>query len=284
MIDGGSGSDTLDYTGTVGNLTVNLGTSIVPGIASFTSIENVTGGSGDDSLTGDIGDNVLTGGLGVDTLDGGDGIDTAAYAGVLAQSALVFNGTKWVVDDGAGGSDELSNVEIIEHGGGRYLLVDPTGHSGFATANEAAQHATRPGDTLIFAAAPASVDITVNTNEDLDFTIPYDVPTTVTLSGSGSAHVTTGDGADFVVTGDGADTIHTGGGNDVVDAGPGDDDIVGGQGGGDDVYDGGAGNGNTVSYPSATHSITVDLTLATARRSQPSTTTAPVPMWIPSAT
>ena len=71
VIDGGSGSDTLDYTGTVGNLTVDLGASIVPGIASFTSIENVTGGSGDNSLTGDAGDNVLTGGLGNDTLDGG---------------------------------------------------------------------------------------------------------------------------------------------------------------------------------------------------------------------
>ena len=106
----------------------------------------------------------------------------------------------------------------------------------------------------------------MTTDQDLDFTIPYDVPTTVTLSGTGSAHVTTGDGADFVVTGDGADTIHTGGGNDVVDAGGGDDAIVGGQGGGDDIYDGGAG-GNTVSYPSATNSITVDLNASTARRS-----------------
>ena len=162
--------------------------------------------------------------------------------------------------------------------------VDPTGHSGFATANEAAQHATRPGDTLIFAAAPASVDITVNTNEDLDFTIPYDVPTTVTLSGSGSAHVTTGDGADFVVTGDGADTIHTGGGNDVVDAGPGRRrHRRRTKGGGDDVYDGGTG-GNTVSYPSATNSITVDLNLRPLGAANHATPTTPVPMWTPSAT
>ena len=259
VIDGGSGSNTLDYTGTVGDLTVNLGTSIVPGIASFTNIQNVTGGSGNDLLTGDAGDNVLTGGLGVDSLDGGDGNDTAAYTGVLAQSALFFNGTQWVVDGGAEGSDTLSNVEIIEHGGGRYLLVDPTGHSGFADVDAAVQHATRPGDTIIFAAAPTGpVNITVNTNQDLDFTIPYDVPTTVTLSGTGSAHVTTGDGQDFVVTGDGSDTIHTGGGNDVVQAGGGDDAIVGGQGGGDDIYDGGTGS-NTVSYPSATNSVTIDL-------------------------
>ena len=108
----------------------------------------------------------------------------------------------------------------------------------------------------------------MNTDQDLDFTIPYDVPTTVTLSGTGSAHVTTGDGHDFVVTGDGADTIHTGGGNDVVDAGGGDDAIVGGQGGGDDVYDGGTGS-NTVSYPSATNSVTIDLNAIDRSRSEP---------------
>ena len=116
----------------------------------------------------------------------------------------------------------------------------------------------------MYATPPTHVDIVLNTNNDLDFTIPYDVPTTVTLTGTGTAHVTTGNGADFVVTGDGADTIHTGGGNDIVQAGPGDDNIVGGQGGGDDIYDGGdAGpNGNTVSYPSAMNGITVDLNLA----------------------
>ena len=221
------------------------------------------------------GDNVLTGGLGVDTLDGGTGVDTAAYATTLAFADVVSVDGGWQVNGGVNGTDTLHNIEFIEHSGGRYVLVDPDGtHGGFATANEAAQHATRPGDTLIFASAPASVDITVTTTEDLDFTIPYDVPTTVTLSGTGSAHVTTGDGQDFVVTGDGADTIHTGGGNDVVDAGAGDDDIVGGQGGGDDVYDGGTG-GNTVSYPSATNSITVDL--RTADRSAQATIDADGP-------
>ena len=75
VIDGGSGSDTLDYTGTVSDLTVNLATSLVPDVASITSIENLTGGSGNDSLTGDTGANVLTGGLGNDTLDGGTDVD-----------------------------------------------------------------------------------------------------------------------------------------------------------------------------------------------------------------
>ena len=165
------------------------------------------------------------------------------------------------VNGGAtGGSDTLTGIEFVDHSGGRFVLIDPAGNNGFITldAAVAAGAGTRPGDAFVFATPPATVDITLNTNDDLDFTIPYDVPTTVTLTGTGSAHVTTGSGADFVVTGDGVDTIHTGGGNDVVDAGGGDDAIVGGQGGGDDVYDGGSGN-NTVEYPSAINSITVDL-------------------------
>ena len=248
----------------------------MPGIASFTSIENVTGGSGDNSLTGDAGDNVLTGGLGVDTLDGGDGNRHGRYtrrAGPVRARLQSARSGRWTAVPS--GSDTLSNVEIIEHGGGRYLLVDPDRPQRLRRPRtRRLQHATRPGDTIIFAAAPTGpVDITVNTNQDLDFTIPYDVPTTVTLSGTGSAHVTTGDGADFVVTGDGADTIHTGGGNDVVDAGAGDDDIIGGQGGGDDVYDGGATGPTAIRSairrrPTALPSISLP---RTARRSQPST-------------
>ena len=273
VIDGGSGSDTLDYTGTVGDLTVNLATSLAPDVASITSIENITGGSGNNSLTGDDGANILTGGLGNDILTGGLGNDTAAYAGPLAQSAVTFNfvDNQWEVNGGALGTDTLHSIEYVQFSGGRYLLVDPTGTgaNGFATLNDAVLASTQSGDTIIFATAPTGpVDITIDTDQDLDFTIPYDVPTTVSLTGTGSAHVTTGDGADFVVTGDGSDTIHTGGGNDVVQAGGGDDAIVGGQGGGDDIYDGGVGT-NTVSYPSATNSVTIDLN--TADRSAQST-------------
>ena len=157
VIDGGSGSDTLDYTGTVSDLTVDLGTSLVPDVASITSIENVTGGSGNNSLTGDAGANILTGGLGTDTLSGGAGNDTAAYAGPLAQSAVIFNfrhavGSGWRCPRHRHAAEHR---DTFEYSGGRYLLVDPrTGDSGFATLNEAVQHASRPGDTIIFASRP----------------------------------------------------------------------------------------------------------------------------------
>ena len=80
-------------------------------------------------------------------------------------------------------------------------------------------------------------------------------------TGDGDNHVQTAGGDDTVITGTGDDTVKTGGGDDVVETGGGDDTIIGGSGNGDDVYDGGLGS-DTVLYPSATHSITVDLNLA----------------------
>ena len=53
---------------------------IATGFASIAGVENVTGGSGDDTLTGDGSANVIDGGLGADTIDGGEGDDTIVYA------------------------------------------------------------------------------------------------------------------------------------------------------------------------------------------------------------
>jgi Ca2+-binding RTX toxin-like protein len=68
--------DTLDYTGTIGALAVNLATGSAPGFASIAGIENVTGGSNGDVLTGDSANNRLDGGPGADAMAGGAGNDT----------------------------------------------------------------------------------------------------------------------------------------------------------------------------------------------------------------
>ena len=111
----------------------------------------ITGNSGDNALSGLGGNDTLLGGDGNDTLDGGAGIDTAVYAGTLAQPHSESG--HWVVDSGVigAGTDTLSNIEIVQHAGGRYLLV---GNGGFATAADAAAAATHAGDTLVFATPP----------------------------------------------------------------------------------------------------------------------------------
>ena len=71
-----AGTDTLTYAGTTANVTVNLATGSASGFTSIAGIENVVGGSGNDTLTGDALVNNLNGGVGNDTLDGGLGNDT----------------------------------------------------------------------------------------------------------------------------------------------------------------------------------------------------------------
>ena len=262
VIDGGAGSNTLDYTGSVSAVTVDLSTGAATDIASLAHIQNVIGGSAADTLTGDAGANKLTGGGGNDAIFGGDGLDTAVFASTFAVTAVVANSSGgWTVTTGNGdGTDTLSGIEYIEHSGGRYVLIDPTlTHSGFASVDAAIAAGTRPGDTLVFAAEPTD-PINIVTNDTVDIIIPYNVDTDV-QTGDGDNHVQTAGGDDTVITGTGDDTVKTGGGDDVVETGGGDDTIIGGSGNGDDVYDGGLGS-DTVLYPSAAHSITVDLNLA----------------------
>ena len=111
----------------------------------------ITGNSGDNVLSGLGGNDILRGNDGIDTLDGGAGIDTAVYSGALLQSALVANGSGGWTVNGVEGTDTLSNIEIVAHSGGRYLLV---GNGGFADTTAAAAYATLPGDTLVFATPP----------------------------------------------------------------------------------------------------------------------------------
>ena len=82
--NGGAGTDTYDLSATTANATVNLAlgtaSSLDTGTDTLTlnTIENVTGGAGNDTLVGNAQNNVLIGGAGNDTLNGGAGADTMA--------------------------------------------------------------------------------------------------------------------------------------------------------------------------------------------------------------
>jgi VCBS repeat-containing protein len=67
--------DTLDYADTTEAVTVNLATGTATGFTSIASVEDVFGGSRNDTLIGDAWNNMLAGGAGFDTLIGGDGFD-----------------------------------------------------------------------------------------------------------------------------------------------------------------------------------------------------------------
>ena len=74
-IDGRSGTDTLDFSPSAGDVSVDLGTPNPTGITAA-NVENVTGSDHNDALTGDASANRLMGGVGDDTLVGGGGDDT----------------------------------------------------------------------------------------------------------------------------------------------------------------------------------------------------------------
>lgn len=78
-------------------------------------IENVIGGSGNDTLTGNSAANVLSGGIGNDRLDGAGGVDFAAYSGVRAAYQITRGGAELRVAGSAqmDGIDTLVNIERL---------------------------------------------------------------------------------------------------------------------------------------------------------------------------
>ncbi|MBV5304949.1 MAG: hypothetical protein JZU70_12260, partial [Chlorobium sp.] len=79
-LDGGLGEDTFDYSTWSNPVALNLAAGTATAlVGTLTGIEDLIGGSGNDTLTGDGGNNVLTGGAGTDTLAGGAGNDTYRF-------------------------------------------------------------------------------------------------------------------------------------------------------------------------------------------------------------
>ena len=102
------GSDVLTYAGTSANVTVNLAGGSASGFASIAAIENVTGGSGNDTLTGSAGANTLTGGAGNDTLDGNGGTDT--LVGGAGDDLYITDGGDTLTEAANSGTDTVQSA------------------------------------------------------------------------------------------------------------------------------------------------------------------------------
>ena len=102
---GSLGIDTYDLSATAAAATVNLATGVSTsaqtGSDTLVGMENVVGGSGNDTITGDANDNVFTGGLGNDTMVGGGGNDTF-NGGVGADSMTGATGNDTYFVDNVG--------------------------------------------------------------------------------------------------------------------------------------------------------------------------------------
>jgi Ca2+-binding RTX toxin-like protein len=144
-LQGGNGIDRVSYSNQSANLIIYLaGQPNSGGDAAgdtFNSIENATGGTGNDTINGDAndnlldgfngndtliggdggdtlrggeGDDVLVGGLGADIMQGGNGTDRASYSNVLVSMTIFTDGTACIGGDAAG--DQLTTIENITGG------------------------------------------------------------------------------------------------------------------------------------------------------------------------
>ncbi|MHC4877918.1 MAG: beta strand repeat-containing protein [Planctomycetota bacterium] len=102
-IDGGAGSDTVDYGDYSTAVSVDMAAGTATNIAGgISAIENATGGSAGDALTGDSGNNQLTGGDGNDTLTDGFG-DDLLIGGDGSDRYVMTPGSADVIDETGGG-------------------------------------------------------------------------------------------------------------------------------------------------------------------------------------
>jgi Ca2+-binding RTX toxin-like protein len=261
-LDGGAGVDTASYADkTVSvSVTLNRATAVrvtVGGVNEdmIRNIENIIGGSSDDTLTGDSLGNVLTGGAGNDTLNGGAGNDTIIdTAGTLAI-------------DGGAGDDRITIAEgltgTVNGGTGRDVL-DFSYDDDFYISLAASLVIT--GGEILETQGDNMITATVAQFEAFDkivagdYADPFQI--TLTISGAGTLDLSD-EVSDFdIVSGSlvtrraavvhassAGNTITTGGLGDYLYGGTGNDTLNGGAGGdrldgnaGDDVLNGGAGD------------------------------------------
>ena len=125
VLDGGSGIDTADFSDKTLSVTVNLRSPAMTMVRvgnvnedRLRNIENLIGGSGNDSLTGNAQVNVLLGGSGNDTLDGGAGADR--LVGGAGEDIFVIDHSGDVVTELAGEGIDLirtilTQIDLIDY-------------------------------------------------------------------------------------------------------------------------------------------------------------------------
>lgn len=243
-IDGGPGAhDIASYKGVGGPISVDLGNGVVGGAEGerLRGIEDVLGGSGDDTLRGDASANRLDGGPGDDRLlavgggdqaYGGPGSDacsgpfagevscgpSAGASGTAVELYRSIIGAASLIVTGSDGPDAVT----VSLSGGAYLvqgaaagvdvrLGDPTSAP---CIRDAAANLVRCGGQAgeILASLRGGDD-----SFAVSDSVPAGVPATID-GGSGSDTLRGGQGADTIYGGDDRDpdTLEGGGGDDVL--------------------------------------------------------------------
>src|SRR5262249_12287424 len=103
-IDGGTGTNALNYSLYTTGVTVNLLAGTATGIGTtVANIQNLTGTAQNDTLIGDSGNNTITANGGNDTLAGNDGNDTFVLATTQGATTTM---------DGGNGTDTVLSANV----------------------------------------------------------------------------------------------------------------------------------------------------------------------------
>lgn len=134
ILDGGTGTDTIDTTGTTAAYRLDLaaGTTGNP-LKTFTNFENastgigadrilgtggsnvISGGDGNDTINGLAGNDTVRGGTGADKLAGGDGFDMVSY--VYSSIGVAVSLETGAASSGDASGDTITAFEGIEGSG-----------------------------------------------------------------------------------------------------------------------------------------------------------------------
>ncbi len=219
-LDGGSGSDTVDYAGmhdydeslhyisadlNTGNV-VKFGFYQIPLTDKLVSIENVTGSIGDDILMGDANANLLQGDVGNDFLSGLAGDDT--LNGGAGNDTINGGSGADAVDGGIGDDtilkDDLTGDDVMMGGDGddtvRYVLRDGESLTVDLTAGSVSKYR-------------AGAQIGTDTISNVEHVVAA-----YQLHGTDSDELLSGAQYNDTLFGStGNDTLNGGAGNDVID-------------------------------------------------------------------
>lgn len=288
VLRGGAGIDWASYeTATSAirvNLLLNAGLSGEANGDTLTEIENLRGGSGNDTLVGDdstnwidggagddilrggLGNDVLFGGIGADRLYGDDGRDTVSYERAVA--AVHIDLTSQAVSGGEAQGDTISSFENAKGGLGNDILIGSSvanalsGNDGNDVIDAGGGNDTvnggRGADTL---SGGAGIDILSYSLADGSVSIDLAAGMGAGSDAEGDTFAgfegVTGGAYNDVLAGDqNANTLNGGAGDDTIAGGEGNDTIMGGSG--RDSLTGGAGI-DTLSYGDSTSWVSVSL-------------------------
>ena len=250
--------DTLDASALSGDISLLLTTpengtlTEGGGTASFTEIEAVELGSGDDTVTGSSGDDTVSTGAGADIVDGGDGNDTfdlGAGDGAVDTVVLengddvdVLIGFEAPIDNRDGtftGQDQLDVTGLLDLGGDPVDVNDVTvSNDGSGNAQLTFPDGTAviligipPGDVASHAALgamgiPMGPDFTVegSAGDDTIDAAYLGDPEGDVVDGSDAAD---GSNDDLIIAFEGDDTAYGGDGDDTIFGGLGNDTLIG---------------------------------------------------------